>query len=88
MIQFKVIKTNLQPSSAGIGSKLNTQRFMLIIAHIMSIKISHAHILLLIKSTIQIGQLICCKASSLSVGVSGRKIFCPNIQIALNVNII
>ncbi len=54
--EFIIINTNLHQSKAGIGNKLNTHKFMLIIAQITSIKDIQYQIVLLIKSTIQIGQ--------------------------------
>jgi len=83
---FIVIKRNLQPSKAGIGNRLKTHRLIDIIAQITIKNTIHHSIELLIKSTIQIGQLTCCKASSLSFGVSGLNIFLTKIHNHLNVN--
>jgi hypothetical protein len=49
------IKTNLPPSSAGIGRRLNTQRLIEIMAHKIIIKIIPFQIDFVIKSTIPIG---------------------------------
>jgi hypothetical protein len=57
--QLIVIKINLPPSNAGIGSKLNTHKFILIIAVIINKNLTQAESEFVIKSTIQIGQLIC-----------------------------
>jgi hypothetical protein len=59
MSQLIVININLQPSKAGIGSKLKTHKFILIIAAIINKNFTHADNELVMKSTIQIGQLIC-----------------------------
>ncbi|MBT3729604.1 hypothetical protein HOF65_06370 [bacterium] len=83
--QFIVIKRNLQPSSAGIGSRLNTHKLIDIIAHITNKNTNPACIELVIKSTIQIGHLTCSKASCLSTGVSGLNIFLTIIHNHLNV---
>jgi hypothetical protein len=83
--QFTVIKRNLHPSRAGIGNKLNTHKFIEIIAQIINKNTIQASRELLIKSTIHIGQLTCAIASSLSFGVSGLNIFLINIHIHLNV---
>ncbi|MDF1682648.1 MAG: hypothetical protein P1U46_02745 [Patescibacteria group bacterium] len=64
---------------------MKTQRFIEIIAHIIIINTNQADRELLMKFTIQIGQLILSIASSLSLGVSGLKIFFINNQIHLKV---
>jgi len=82
-----VMKINLHQSNAGIGSKLKTHKFILIIAQIIDIKIIHSHIVFVIRSTIQIGQLIDFIASVLSVFVFGKIIFLDNNQSASKVKI-
>ena len=77
---------NLHQSSAGIGNKLNTHKFIEIIAHIITININQALSESFIKSTIHIGQLRDSIASFLSTGVSGLNIFLTKIHIHLNVN--
>jgi len=80
IIPFRVIKINLHPSRAGIGKRLKTHKLILIIAHKISIKINHADIEFVIKSTIHIGQLTCSIASDRSVGVLGLNIFLIKIH--------
>jgi hypothetical protein len=55
IIEFIVINKNLHQSKAGIGNKLNTHKFIEIIAHIIRMKIIQFEIDLVIKSTTQIG---------------------------------
>jgi hypothetical protein len=86
IIQLIVINTNLPPSSAGSGSKLNTPKLILITAAIININIIPADIELVMKSNIPIGPLTCSIASCLSVGVAGLNIFLTNNQIHLNVS--
>jgi hypothetical protein len=74
-VLFIIINTNLHQSRAGIGSKLNTPRFMLITAQIININIIQFEIDLVIKSTTPIGHETCFIASCLSVGVLGATIF-------------
>ena len=69
IIELIVMSKNLPPSSAGIGSKLNTQRLILIIAQIITINIIPLVIDFVIKSTIPIGPETWSIASCLSVGV-------------------
>jgi hypothetical protein len=66
---FIIININLPQSRAGIGNKLNTPKFMLIIAQIIKIKTIPFQIDFIIKSTTQIGHETCLIASCLSVGV-------------------
>jgi len=73
------ININLHPSSAGIGRRLKTPRFILITAPRMKINFHPSFIHSLTSPTIPIGPLRFCSASSLSLGVSGRKIF-PRIR--------
>ena len=80
------MKINLHQSSAGIGKRLNTQRLIEIIAQITTKNIIQPSKEWLMKSTIQMGQLTCSKASVLSFGVSGLNIFLINIHNHLNVN--
>jgi hypothetical protein len=61
-----VIKINLPPSSAGIGSKLNTHKFILITAAMINKNFTQADNEFVIKSTIPIGPLTCFIASDLS----------------------
>jgi hypothetical protein len=86
MIQFIVININLQPSRAGIGSKLNTHKFIEIIAHITNKNTKPASKELLIKSTIHTGQRTSDIASALSSGVSGLTIFLTRTHNHLNVS--
>ena len=79
------MKINLPQSRAGIGSKLNTHKFILITAVIINKNFTHADKEFVIKSTIPIGPLTCLIASVLSWGVAGLNIFFTNIQIHLNV---
>jgi len=72
---FIVSIKNLHQSRAGIGNKFNIHKLTEIIAVIILKNIIHAQILLLIKSTIQIGQLICSNASFLSSVFFGLNIF-------------
>jgi len=51
------IKTNLPPSRAGIGRRLNTHKLILIIAESIRININPPERELVIKSTIPIGPL-------------------------------
>ena len=83
--QFIIININLHQSSAGMGSKLKTHRFILIIAHNIIKKINHPAIEFVIKSTIQIGQLTCLIASLLSSFVLGLNIFLIKIFNPFNV---
>jgi hypothetical protein len=83
---FIVIIKNLHQSNAGIGSKLNTHKFIEIIAAIINKNIIPALNEFATKSTIQIGHFIFFTASSLSVSVFGLNIFCHKIQIHLKVN--
>ena len=87
VIEFIIIIKNLHQSKAGIGNKLNIHKLIEMIAQIININIIHSEIEDEIKSTIQIGQLTCCKASSLSLGVSGTKIFQRSSFSHLKVNI-
>jgi hypothetical protein len=66
MNQLIVININLPPSRAGIGSKLNTHKFILITAAMINKNLIPADREFVIKSTIPIGQLTCCIASVLS----------------------
>jgi hypothetical protein len=84
--QFVFIRKNLHQSRAGIGNKLKTHKFILKIAQIINKNTIHSHTDLLIKSTIQIGQLICAIASSLCFGFSGAKMLFQSIFNHLNVS--
>ncbi|MDR1987816.1 MAG: hypothetical protein LBQ24_03510 [Candidatus Peribacteria bacterium] len=75
IIEFVSINKNLHQSSAGIGKRLNTHKLIDIIAQNIIRNINQACRELLIKSTIQIGQLTDSNASFLSSGVSGLNIF-------------
>jgi hypothetical protein len=87
IIQLIIIRINLHPSRAGIGSKLKTHKLIDIIAQIINIKLIPFCIELLIKSTIHIGHFTCFIASVLCSGVSGVKILTNNNLIHLNVRI-
>jgi hypothetical protein len=80
-----IINTNLHQSRAGIGSKLNTHKFILIIAQIIRINTIQFEIDFVIKSITQIGHETCFIASCLSVGVAGATIFLINVCIHLKV---
>jgi hypothetical protein len=75
IIEFVNISKNLHQSSAGIGKRLKTQRLIETIAQNITKNTNQASKELLMKSTIQIGQLTDSIASCLSSGVSGLKIF-------------
>jgi hypothetical protein len=79
------INTNLHPSSAGIGRRLNTPKLIDIIAQIIRRNIIHSLNALVMKSTIHTGPLTCASASCLSFGVSGVNIFFTRIPSHLKV---
>jgi hypothetical protein len=81
-----LIKRNLHQSSAGIGSKLNTQRFIDIIAAMIKINATHASRELATRWTIQIGHFILDTASVLSSGVLGENIFCISVARTFSVS--
>ncbi len=82
IVPFIVINTNRPPSRAGIGRRLNTHRFIDIIAAIIIINLIHPHSEPLIKSTIPIGPLTCSTASLRSTGVSGNISFLKSEPMA------
>jgi hypothetical protein len=85
MMPLTKININLHPSSAGIGKRLKTHKFILIIAAMMNINFIPAESEFVIKSTIPIGPLTCSIASCLSIGVSGTTIFFTKLPIHWNV---
>lgn len=85
---LRTMKAKRPPSRAGIGRRLNTPRLIEIMAPIIRRKIIPSLKVFEIKSTSQIGPLICSIASLLSSFVFGANIFCTRIQSHLNVKIV
>ena len=78
---------SLPQSSAGIGRRLNTQRFTDIIAQRSIRSDVQPARAFVITQTIPIGPATCSRASCLSVGVSGRNISPSSIQSQLRVSL-
>ena len=84
IVEFITININLHQSKAGIGKRLKTHKFILIIAHIIIKNTTQAFREFDIKSTIHIGPAKLSIASCLSLGFSGLNIFFISIPNALN----
>jgi ABC-type uncharacterized transport system involved in gliding motility auxiliary subunit len=81
-----VINKNLHQSKAGIGNKLNTHKFILIIAIKIIIKTAHCDRVFDTRLTTHIGQLTLFKASCLSSSFSGLTNFLTKLHSASKVN--